>query len=392
MSKSYRRKWLHQGAIIRQRRDAFQVEINEGGKRYRKSLASLAEAKTHIEQKLIEIGNRGAAAFALNDRQRHEAIEAFKQLGNIPLSKAVAFYLRHHKPTGGTRTVNEMLTDYLDTKTKAGRRQDTLTDIKCRIGMLAKTFGERPMHTLTTTELTEWLDANNYQGVSRANYARAFVGFFGFAIKKGLMDFNPATNIEKVELDETLPEIFTVTEAERLLWATETVYARLVPATAIGFFAGLRTAEIERLDWSAVDFDARLITVGPKIAKKRRQRHVTMSGNLMAWLLPYRKPSGPICPPNAVVVRWRPRIMKQAGLTHWPHNGMRHSFASYHLAQFQDISKTAFELGHGEKLDVLFNHYRNLVKPAEAAAYWELSPPQPGSAIVPANFAVAAGA
>lgn len=278
-----------------------------------------------------------------------------------------------------------MLADYLDTKTKAGRRPDTLSDIKSRIGKLAASFGDRHIHTLTTAELIDWLDRNKYLDVSRANYRRAFTGFFGFAKKKGLMEFNPAAEIEKVALDETMPEIFSVAETERTLRATEAVYPRLVPATAIGFFAGLRSAELEKLDWNAVDCEAKLITIGPKIAKKRRQRHVTMSDNLLAWLLPYRKASGPVCPPAAVVIRWRPRIMREAKLARWHHNGMRHSFASYHLAKFQDISETALALGHTGP-DVLFNHYRNLVKRDAAEAYWNILPEHRGNVVdVPAG-------
>jgi len=385
MSKSYRRRWCHQGAIIRQRGLRYQVEINDHGVRHRKTVASLGEAKTYIEQKRVELINRGTAALALTDKQRLTALEAFQKLGAIPLDHAVEFYLRHHRPVGGTRLLKDLLDDYLEAKTKAGRRPDTLTDIKCRIGKLAATFGDRPVHTITTGELTDWLDRNHYQGVSRVNYKRVIAGFFRFAVKKGLLDNNPATDIEKVELDETLPEIFTVAEAERFLQATSAIYPRLTSATTIGFFAGLRAAEIEKLDWSAIDFDAKLITVRPEVAKRRRQRHVAMSDNLYAWLQFHSRPSGLICPPSAVVMRWRPRIMKEAKISHWPRNGLRHSFASYHLARYQDMNKTALELGH-TRPDVLFNHYRNLVKPADATAYWNILPQRAGNIVhVPAG-------
>jgi integrase len=381
MSKSYRRKWLHKGAIIRQRGQGFQAEINEHGTRHRQTFDSLGAAKTHIEQKRIALTNRGTAAFALTDKQLNDAVDAFRKLGAVTLDRAVAFYLRHHQPVGGTRTVKELLADYLEAKTRAGRRPDSLSDIKCRIGKLAEDFGDRPVHTITTAELTKWLDRNKYKDVSRANYKRVIAGFFRFAVKKGLLDNNPATDIEKVELDETLPEIFTVSETERFLQATQAIYPRLTPAIAIGFFAGLRAAEIEKLDWSAVDFDAKLITVRPEVAKRRRQRHVTMSDNLLAWLLPHRRESGPICPPIAVTMRWRPRIMDEAKLTNWPRNGLRHSFASYHLAKLQDMNKTALELGH-TRPDILFNHYRNLVKPAAAEAYWNIRPKPEGNVVV----------
>ncbi len=35
-----------------------------------------------------------------------------------------------------------------------------------------------------------------------------------------------------------------------------------------------------------------------------------------------------------------------AGVATWPHNVMRHSFASYHLALHRDAPLTAHELGH----------------------------------------------
>jgi hypothetical protein len=54
---------------------------------------------------------------------------------------------------------------------------------------------------------------------------------------------------------------------------------------------------------------------------------------------------------------------------------MRHSFGSYHLAKHHDISRTALELGH-TRPDVLFNHYRNLVKPADTETYWNIYPKQ----------------
>jgi hypothetical protein len=74
-----------------------------------------------------------------------------------------------------------------------------------------------------------------------------------------LIEFNPVEAIERPELDESLPEIFTTAEVERVLHATEVIYPRLVPAFAIGFFAGLRSAEIEKLDWAAIDPEAKLI-------------------------------------------------------------------------------------------------------------------------------------
>ena len=380
MAKTYQKKWLHAGAIIRRRGGAFQVEINADGKRRRKSWDTLAKAKTYAEQKKIEIRNRGIAAIQLTGRQTQEAVEAVKLLQGVSLLDAARFYVRHHKPLGGVKSLKELMTMYLDAKEQANRRPDTIADIRTRIGRLVAVMGERHVHTITSKELVDWLDQGEYRGVTRANYIRAFRSFFKFAIQQGLLEISPADALERPKFDEKLPEIFSVGEVNRLLLATQSTYDRLVPYVALGLFAGLRTAEIEKLDWSAIDFESKLITVRPEVAKRRRQRHVTMSNNLLAWLLPRRKTSGRIAPAGCVVNRWRRKILQKAAIAKWPHNGMRHSFGSYHLAKFNNPGKTAMELGHTQT-SIVFDHYRALVKPDEAEAYWEIYPRQEGTII-----------
>lgn len=70
------------------------------------------------------------------------------------------------------------------------------------------------------------------------------------------------------------------------------------------------------------------------------------------------------------------RMVDAAGYKgNWPQNVMRHSFVSYHLAQFGDIQTTALEAGHSP--DMLFRHYRELVTKDAAAEFWSITPPQP---------------
>jgi integrase len=62
-----------------------------------------------------------------------------------------------------------------------------------------------------------------------------------------------------------------------------------------------------------------------------------------------------------------------AGIKHWPSNALRHSFASYQLAHFKDAAALALELGHTDA-GLVFQHYREIVKPKEAEKYWNLVP------------------
>ena len=68
-------------------------------------------------------------------------------------------------------------------------------------------------------------------------------------------------------------------------------------------------------------------------------------------------------------------LQKAAGIEEWPHNGLRHSFASYHLAGFGDAMKTATLLGHKDP-SVVHNHCKALVtKPTAQRWPWKAATP-----------------
>jgi hypothetical protein len=65
-------------------------------------------------------------------------------------------------------------------------------------------------------------------------------------------------------------------------------------------------------------------------------------------------------------------IAAAAGIKEWPHNAMRHSFGSYFFAKSKNENLTASEMGNSPAM--VFQHYRALVKDAEATQYWALQP------------------
>jgi integrase len=138
---------------------------------------------------------------------------------------------------------------------------------------------------------------------------------------------------------------------------------------AIGGFAGLRMAEIKRLDWKAVDLDRRIITLRADQAKTASRRIVPISDNLAAWieLLPRE---------GKVVGRVAPDLTKLAeklGME-WPRNALRHSYISYRLAVVKDAAKVALEAGNSP--DIIFKHYRELVTEPEAKEWFSIMPPK----------------
>ena len=111
-----------------------------------------------------------------------------------------------------------------------------------------------------------------------------------------------------------------------------------------------------------------------KSKSKVANRFVAMQPNLRAWLLPHRQLKGSVTPQETHLL-WRlfNHARKAAGIVEWPDNALRHSFASYYVAHFKDAKALALEMGHTDS-GILFNHYRALVKPKEAARYWSIRP------------------
>ncbi len=96
-----------------------------------------------------------------------------------------------------------------------------------------------------------------------------------------------------------------------------------------------------------------------------------MQPNLRDWLRPYAGMTGEVVPVNAR--KKLDAIRKDAGLTRWPKNGLRHSFASYRLGATPDAPRVASELGHTSP-HMLYSTYRELVLPEEAQRYWKIVP------------------
>jgi integrase len=129
---------------------------------------------------------------------------------------------------------------------------------------------------------------------------------------------------------------------------------------------------LERLDWSEIDFESGLIQVRAEKSKTAQRRFVNMQPNLREWLLPLRKHKGSVAPQENFRQLFE-HTREAAGITEWPENALRHSFASYHLAHFKNAASTALELGHHDSR-ITFAHYRELVKPKEAERYWNIKP------------------
>lgn len=141
---------------------------------------------------------------------------------------------------------------------------------------------------------------------------------------------------------------------------------------AIGAFAGIRTAEVCRLDWSEVNLETGLIEIKKGKAKTLSRRLVPITENLALFLTGVEERNGPVWAQSEPFLF---DLMRDAGNdsgVKWKHNALRHSFISYRVAKIKNVNEVAMEAGNSP--DMIFKHYRELVTEKEADAWFGVTP------------------
>lgn len=343
--------------FIRKRAGKWMVDARTKDGGSRKFFETLAEAETYQQQCRIQRENSGTSAF-----------------GNVELAKygktihdAVAFYLKHLAAQEKTMAVRAAVDELIDIKNKAGMAARYCADLRSRLGRFCEVFGERPVRSVTTAELDQWLAGLGNDGSTKNAYRRKVSTLFNFCQARGLCAENPARRTQRSNESVEEVKILEPEEAERLLAACD---RETLPFVAIGLFAGLRDKEIKKLTWEEIHLDESVIEVKAKNAKTRSHRVVPVQPNLAAWLRPFAA-TGPIV---GKAHRRRFETARTAAklFAGWEENTMRHSFGSYRLAKINDVQKVSLEMGNTP--EKIFRHYRKPIKPAAVEKFWNVLP------------------
>jgi integrase len=351
----------------------FVVDLRAYGKG-RKFFQHRAEADAECRRQKTALERHGREAIGLPQHELSDFLRARKKLSEYgeTINDAVKFRVDYLEQVRRCKiTVAQLAEEVIQAKRTDGMSAAYLADLRKRFTHFCRDFGNRPIASATVEEIDNWLRALPLSPKSRANY-RANIGvLFSYAKKRRMISENPIEFTAKPKLVDKPPQIFTVDELRALLEAAQRVSLDVLPMIAVGAFAGLRDAEIKRLDWEEVNLTRGLIDVKAAKAKSARRRLVPIQPNLARWLQPYAGMKGRLVPIAARIKLERAR--KAAGLTSWPKNGLRHSFASYRLGTTNNAPAVAAELGHSTPA-MLYANYRELVMPEEAERYWQIAP------------------
>ena len=284
------------------------------------------------------------------------------------LREATEFFLAHERKINSSCPVDVAVKELLRAREMDGCSKRYLGDLRVRLERFGTDFDCQTLASISSRDIDDWLRALHVGGVTRNTFRRRLSTLFGYARKRGYVQVNPIEDVERAKERYSPIGILTVEETQRLLHNAQ---PEMVPFWAVGAFEGLRAAETQRLNWNEIDLQAGFIEVKAEKSKTANRRLVTIQPNLQKWLAPLRKSNGAVTPTNFQSRAKHDR--DRAGFRpHWPNNALRHSFASYHLAAFNDAAKLALEMGNSPR--IIFAHYRELVRPSDATRYWSIRP------------------
>ena len=366
-------------------RYSYVCHFRQGDKRHTRYFVHKKDATAFAGEKQVELLNEGRKHGEVSDEERRAVIEARKiaeavekeGFADFSLRAAIEHYARHLRTLRTSKTIERASEEFFEVREAEGKSPSHIADLRHRVTRFKRAFGGRVVASINSQEAGTWVLGLKCSSQTRANYRRAVHNFFAFCVGRNYAPSNPLAGVARVKVTRGEAGILSVSEATRLLAACS---EEILPSVAIGLFTGLRAAEIARLDWREVDIERRHIEVKAAKAKTAQRRLVAITENLVAWLKPHRRLSGPVRPPSITYRRRFAAALKAGQIERWPHNALRHSFASYHLAHHQDAAKTALELGHTESA-TLFRHYRELVRPDDAKSFWNIAP-KPNAEVV----------
>lgn len=189
-------------------------------------------------------------------------------------------------------SVAQVVDELLASKKAKGRSHLYLTDLRVRLTRFAKA-DNRPLSKITSDDIDKFLESLGISARSQNNF-RATIGMlFRFGQAKGYVARNHpgVSHVDKASHTAQEVQVFTHDEIQALLRVAKD---DLVPAIAIGAFAGVRSEELKRLAWEDIQLNEGHIEIKGAKSKTKVRRLIPIQKNLKSWLLPYVQKMGPV--------------------------------------------------------------------------------------------------
>lgn len=335
------------------------------GKRQRRYFTKKIEAQRFYDAIRAEREKFGVSALSITMAERQIVMIAREKLPkDVSMLDVIDYYIRHNPRSN--ILLSEAIKELISDRVEKGLREQSLRQYKHIYRWLLAQLGDLALADISEDMCRGALRAYGASAYARNNMLRALKMLFIYANKRDWLRTNPAGRFETYKTEDKPVDVLTVDQARELMNGAKRVNNGMISYFAIGAFTGIRPKEILRLAAESIDLESGFISVEGRVAKCRKRRVVEMSDNCRAWLSIYKF--------GRPAVHFQPRFQEVIRSTSiaWKQDIMRHSFASYFYA-LNGPDRTAQELGHAST-DMLFKHYRELVRKDDARAYFEIYP------------------
>jgi integrase len=277
-------------------------------------------------------------------------------------------------PLGQERkTLAEAIEATIIAKSSANRRPDYLLGLQQYLHLFARGRENRYIDEITGADIEQWFARRKEAASTRASNLGRLSALFALAWRRNWVTENPCKRVERVTVEQGVPRILSAEEAGRILELARSTTPRALAWFSLTLLAGVRPEEADRIEWSAIDLDRGIARIDAAASKVRQRRIVHLMPAAIEWLRLAMSLKAEL-PLNYSTRRRDLRSIREAiGWKEWPQDILRHSCASYWLAETQDAARVAHELGNSA--GILLRHYRELVTRAEAQRFWALRPP-----------------
>jgi len=388
----------------------YAVRYYLGGKRQTKKFSDLNKAKLHAKSVLTKIRNNETEALKLTGLDRSAYVEAKSILskvdGSPSLVAAIQEYAAAQRILGDSGTSLEQIAKDYVRRSRAIERQvsvadlveeliavkekSNLSDDYVRTLRRLRRFGKDfqiNAHELNFPILQGYIDSmvdrrgNPTTPRTKRNYWKLINTLIQFGVKRKCIPNEMLDHVRGVDLPKDNPSEITIWKPSEFAEMLNAARPELVPTLVLGGFAGIRPAEINRLDWAELDLGGKMVKVAASKAKTRSRRIVPLCDAAIAWLKPYSARTGKVAYyaetnkyAAAVMSDVRTARELQGYFTEpeWRKNALRHSYISYRLAETHTAHRVAIEAGNSE--NIIFKNYRELVTEEEARAWFSILP------------------
>ena len=375
----------------------FRVFHRVNGERVPKTFMTLADAKADAKNLLKELYGRADSAIHLTDDEKRDWQAAMSLLKEAGLRCGLETAIRHYgdlvKIVGHAALLTDVARKYAESRGKTGKpvklavlRDDYMAALKKRdcsvrhieaqrshTGQFIKHVGDVMTDQVTREEIQDFIDSKKeVDARTKKNLLDAL---------KAMMRFGQSTRCVPKEWDEAdhvvtpvvKPKKVKTYTAEELKMLLAAAPKKFRPILALAAFAGIRSSELELLDWKHIrlsekNLSDRIIKLDIDVTEEASKRSIPIDNLLWEWLVGPSKREGRLWTgTHDDFYITQQDVAKKAGVT-WQQNALRHTCISAKIALTKNVPQIAYESGNS--VAVIKKHYLDLMTPSEAGAWF----------------------